>query len=251
LPAPAPSRVFAVAQTGTGMEPLLEDLREALAAQGHDLVDHALVEPGQFIYFPVFDLIRAAEADVLVLLMDADAQETFLGQVASADLGLTVLGLSTVRGQSRPYLQRYLQVAPSAAAAPRVVAWDPALDVDVNAAFAARTAQPMEPVAWTTYAAILSAFAAANEGVLHDPDALLAYLTQPEVDLDLGKTAPARYRAADGQLLQELYVVEAVPGAAWGRTPAQRTALARVVDVIDTGASEGIGPDEAGACAAP
>ncbi len=249
LGAEGPLRVFGVAQRGTGAEPLLDDLDAALAGEGYSSVGGALVDPGQFIYFPVFDAIRAAEPDVVVLLMDADAQETFLGQAASAGLDQRMLGMSTVAGQSRPYLQRYLQVAPEAAAAPRVVAWDPALDVDVNAAFTARTAQPMEPAAWTTYAAIRSAFAASRAGVLHDTDALLAYLTAPTTEVDVGKLEPARYRAADGQLLQELYLIEAVPGATWGRSPAQRTALARVIDVLEADLTEPIRPGTPAACA--
>jgi hypothetical protein len=160
---------------------------------------------------------------------------------------MPILGLSSVRGQSRSYLQRYLQVAPEAGAAPRVVAWDPAVDVPLNETFAARTSEPMEPIAWTTYAAIRSAFAASDAGVLHDTEALLAYLTDPETAVDVGKAAEARYRASDGQLLQELYVVEAVPGAPWGRTALQRTALARVVTVLDadaTAAPSSVGPSD-------
>jgi ABC-type branched-subunit amino acid transport system substrate-binding protein/ABC-type amino acid transport substrate-binding protein len=241
-----PVEVFAVVQRGSA-EAIASDLADALAARGHRLTGHVVVEPGAFIYFPAFDQVRASGADALALLLDADAQELFLGQAASADLGMPILGLSSVRGQSRSYLQRYLQVAPEAGAAPRVVAWDPAVDVPLNETFAARTSEPMEPIAWTTYAAIRSAFAASDAGVLHDTEALLAYLTDPETAVDVGKAAEARYRASDGQLLQELYVVEAVPGAQWGRTALQRTALARVVTVLDadaTAAPSSVGPSD-------
>lgn len=249
LTAPAPADVFTVVQRGS-LEAIATDLADALTARGHRSTGSVVVEPGAFIYFPVFDEVRASGADALVLLLDPDAQELFLGQAASADLGMPVFGLSTVRGQSRSYLQRYLQVAPEAGAAPRVVVWDPAVDVPLNETFAARTSEPMEAVAWTTYAAIRSAFAAARTGVLHDTEALLAYLTDPTTTVDVGKATEARFRASDGQLLQELYVVEAVPGAEWGRTATQRTALARVVAVIDADATAATAPASPSGCTA-
>ena len=209
------------------------------------------IDPGQFVFFPVFDAVRTAEADTLVLLMGPDAQELLMGQAASVGLDVAISGLSTVRGQSRPYVQRYLQVAPVAGAAPRVVVWDPSLPASINETFAARTGEPMEPAAWTTYAAVLSAFAAADAGVLHDTAALRAYLTDPNTAIDVGKDAAVRYRASDGQLLQELYVMEPVPGAAWGRTAAARTGIARVTDVLPAAATADAAGGAVEGCGAP
>ena len=251
LPTDVASRVFVAAERGTETEGLVEALGEQLAAAGGELVGSALVDPGQFIFFPVFDAVRAVGAEALVLLLGAEAQELFMGQAASIGLDVAIAGLSTVRGQTRPYVQRYLQVAPVAGAAPRVVVWDPALPAPVNEAFAARTAEPMEPAAWTTYAAIVSAFAAVEAGVLHDTGALRAYLTDPATNLDVGKDEPVRYRAADGQLLQELYVMEPVPDATWGRTAAARTATARIVDALPIAATSDALGDAAEGCGTP
>jgi len=237
LLAPTSARVFVVAERGTANEALVEVLAESVARHGGTWVGSALVEPGQFVYFPAFDQARAADADALVLLMAPDAQELFLGQVGANDRGVAMYGLSTIRGQSRPYLQRYLQVAPFGGAAPRVAAWDPALPTTINETFAARTSAPMEAAAWTTYAAILAAFAAAEAGVLHDADALVAYLTDPTTTLDLGKTTPVRFRGEDGQLLQELYLVAPVAGATWGRTATDRIAFAEVLGTLPADAS--------------
>ncbi len=244
-------RVFAVAERGTETEPLVEALAAQVVEAGGELVGSALVDPGQFIFFPVFDAIRASGADTLVLLMGPDAQELLMGQAASLDLDVTVAGLSTVRGQSRPYVQRYLQVAPDAGAAPRVVVWDPSVAATINEAFAARTGEPMEPAAWTTYAGIVSAFAAAEAGVLHDTAGMRAYLTDAATAIDVGKDAPVRYRASDGQLLQELYVMEPVPGATWGRTAAARTAIANVTDVVAIAATAAARGGAVEGCGAP
>jgi mxaJ protein len=237
LLAPSSHRVFVVAERGTETEPLVEALEESVARHGGTWAGSALVEPGQFVFFPVFDQARAADADALVLLMAPDAQELFLSQVGASDRGVAIHGWSTVRGQSRPYLQRYLQVAPFAGAAPRVAAWDPALPTAINETFAARTSAPMEPTAWTTYAAILAAFEAAEAGVLHDAEALVAYLTDPGTTLDLGKSTPVQFRAADGQLLQELYLVGPAAGATWGRTATDRIAFGEVLATLPADAT--------------
>ena len=60
-----------------------------------------------------------------------------------------------------------------------------------------------------------------------------------------------RYRAADGQLVQELYVMEPVPGATWGRTAAARIATARVVDALPIAATAGALGDAAVGCGTP
>jgi hypothetical protein len=127
-----------------------------------------------------------------------------------------------------------------------VAVWDPSLEVAVNETFPARTSEPMEATAWTTYAAILSAFAAAEAGVLHDTDALLAYLTDPATSIDAGKPEHVRFRAADHQMLQELFVVEPVPGATWGRTAAQRISIARVTATLDADATATLSVSESG-----
>lgn len=251
LPGDDAPAVFAVAERDTAMEVLPTSVQEGLQRHGGTLVGSALVDPGQFIYFPVFDAIRSSGADTVLLLMDPDAQEFFLGQAAAMNLGVRFVGLSTVRGQSRPYLQRYLQVAPGLGATPRMAVWDPALPTSVNEAFAARTSEPMEPVAWTTYAAILSMFAAAEAGVVHDTDALLRFLTEPTTQLDVGKETPARYRAADRQMLQDLYLVEVVPDAPWGRTAAARIATARVVGTVPLDATAAVVGGTSEECGAP
>jgi mxaJ protein len=241
LPDAAAQRTFAIAERGTHTEGLVEPLAERLAAAGGELVGSALVDPDQFIFFGEFEAIRAAGADALVLLMGAEAQERFMGQAGAARLDVVITGLGTIRGHSRPFLQRYLQVAREAGAGPRVVAWDPAVANDTNERFAARTGEPMEAAAWSTYAAILSAFAAAQADVLHDTAALLAFLTDASTRLEVGKGQLVRYRTEDGQMLQELYVVEADPEAPWGRTAAARTATARVVAVIPADATDAAG----------
>lgn len=248
-PAPEGQRLFVVAERGLASDAALASLERSWRDAGGASVDVASVEPGQFVYYPIVEEARAASADVVMLLMNSEGQEALLGQAGTLDADVVVSGLATVRGQSRTFLQRFLQVAPERGGAGRVVVWDPALPVELNETFAARTAEPMEPAAWTTYAAILVAFDAARAGVLDDPDALRTYLTDPDTLLDVGKERPVRFRVGDGEMIQELYVSEAIPGASWGRTASQRSSIALVASTLNPDAIFDTAGDEAGGCA--
>jgi ABC-type branched-subunit amino acid transport system substrate-binding protein len=239
--------IYVIAERGTDTEALLHFAAERASAFGVTLSGSALVEPGQFVYFPTLQAARATGAAALLLLMGPDAQEMLLGQLAMAGVSAEVAGLATIRGQSRNYLQRYLQVAPREGGMGRVSVWDPALDLPLNDTFVARTGTTMEPAAWTTFAAVASLLEARRMGA-RGTTAILAALTQGAT-WDVGKGEMVAFRAADGQLLQPLYQVSADPAGRWGRTAAERTSIARVTASLaaDTTAVA----ITAGACATP
>lgn len=228
-----PGRVFAVVEKGEYAEDLTAYVSEVLRAAGGSLAGSATVEPNQFVYYPLLEEIAAFGATTVLLLMNSDAQEVFMGQAASLLPTARLLGVSPVRGQSRPYLERFRQATPGVPTSPRVVAWDPAVDAQINETFSSRTGEPMEPAAWTTYAAIVVAFEAVKARALGSADALGEFLHGAATVLDLGDSEPATFRE-DGQLLRELYVIESAPGAAWGRSATSRTALAAVTHVVPT-----------------
>src|SRR5690606_3644034 len=202
--------VFVILEQGSGAEDLVEPLSRMLASTGGQLVGSSTVEPGQFVFFPVLQAIGEARADTVLMLMRTEAQELLMCQAPAVNPKALLLGLATVRRQSRPFLQRFSQVTPGGVTSPRVVVWDPAVDSPVNDTYTARTGEPMEPAAWTTYAAIVTAFQAAQAEALEDPDDLRAYLANPDPLLDVGKGSPVAFRASDGQMIQELYVVASV-----------------------------------------
>jgi len=181
--------------------------------------------------------------------MTSDSQEVLMGQAASLLPEATLLGVSPIRGQSRPYLERFRQVLPGTQSDPRVVVWDPAVDSAINTTFSSRTGEPMEPAAWTTYAAIALAYDAASADALDNAAELRDFLDDPDNMLDVGKSSAVSFRD-DGQMLQELYVITTDPEASWGRSAAARTALATVTDVVpqETSASASLA---AATCEAP
>src|SRR5690606_3864100 len=151
-------------------------LTELARDLGVELVGHTFVDEGQYVYYPIINELAGSDVDAVLLDMSAESQEVFLSQAATVAGLPQVLGVTPVRGQSRPYLHRLIQVAPAVATEPRVVVWDPALDSQLNTTFSARTGEPMEAAAWTTYAAVLIASQAAAAGSLESTEALRAYL---------------------------------------------------------------------------
>jgi mxaJ protein len=242
--------VFAIIERAEDVESIQAFVAEAVADAGKTLAGTAVVEPGQFVYFPLLIEAAATGADALLLLTSSDAQEAVMSQAPAVLPGAVLIGVSPVRGQSRPYVERFRQASAGAQLPPRVVVWDPAVDSALNQTFASRTSQPMEPAAWTTYAAILTTFAAARAGVLGSPEDLTAFLTDPETALDVGKGEPVRFRA-DGQMLQELYVITVDTEARWGRTAAARTALASVTEVVPPNATADAALPASSVCGPP
>jgi ABC-type branched-subunit amino acid transport system substrate-binding protein len=242
-------RLYAVVERGSDSAAFLEHLDQLVRAAGASLVGHTKVEPNQFVYYPVFTEIAAAGADSVLLALSAESQEAFLSQ-APADQ-YRYLGVTPLRGQSRPYLRRFAQVAPADASDPRVVAWDPALDSPVNGTFASRTGEPMEPTAWATYAAVVIAFRAAQLGELSSTDALRAFISRPGALPDIGKGDDVTFRTEDGQMLQDLYEIVVDTEANWGRTAAARTAVAHVTSVIPADVSAAARSAQPSACEAP
>src|SRR5690606_16100353 len=119
-------------EEGPETEEQIERLSSDAESVNIDLVGSAVVAPGQFVFYPILDEIEKTAADAVLLLIGADAQEQPLSQAASPENTTSFFGISGLREQTPPHLQRYLQVAPELATQPRVVAWDPAAALQVN-----------------------------------------------------------------------------------------------------------------------
>jgi ABC-type branched-subunit amino acid transport system substrate-binding protein/ABC-type amino acid transport substrate-binding protein len=243
------TRVHAVVERGSDSDALVELLIELAQESGATVVGHTVVEPNQFVYYPVFQEFATSGADTVLLVLSAESQEAFLSQAPPEQF--LYLGVTPLRGQSRPYLQRFSQVAPGSATDPRVVAWDPALESPINSTFSSRTGEPLEPTAWATYAAVVIAFQASQAGEFDSPAALGSFLSRPGALPDIGKSDSTVFRPEDGQMLQELYVISVDPAASWGRSAATRTALAQVMAVVPAEVSASARLEVPMSCEAP
>ncbi len=242
----------------------LQRARQASRRSGDgSVVGTAAAKPGETIYYDIIDAIRAADPDTVVLLLPPKEQGLLLSELPPEGLRATVTGPLPMFAQNRVFEQRLHEDDAAASAGPRVLAWDPSLDGAAASAleseFEGRTGQPMGSAAWATYAAIeiVTQAAAATQGA--DPAALVRYLAEPSSTFDVGKRVALSFRPWDHQLRQPLYVVTMNPDAAWGPTPSDQVALARVVATVprataagDNAAATldtlGDGPGTAGRC---
>lgn len=228
---PAPMRWFVVAERPHAHDDSVQDLLDAVVAGGGAPVGSTIVETGQFLYFDTFAAIDEAAADAVLLIMNEEQQELFLSQADAEDPRWVVTGLPTLRSQSRAFLQRFLQVSRSLTRTPRVAAWDPSLDAEINDRFASRTAEPMGGASWATYAAFTLAFEAAERGAGRNASSLIASWLDA-TGLDVAKNDPAYLLSSTMQIASTTYLVAPVDDAPWGRSPAEKTATARIVGSV-------------------
>lgn len=227
-------------------ETFSEYVRMTLAAEIPDsrVLGTSAVEPGQLGYRSEIRAIRDAAPDVVLLHVGAADLIAFYGQFEGQVIGATVTNVPSVQAQTREFLYRLGQTAPTSATAPRPMLWEAGLvegDAgSINEAYRSRTGELMEASAWAAYAAILLTFEAASAGAAADTGSLIEFLTNTNMTFDLGKGVGLSFRHWDHQLRQPLYMVQVNPDAPWGRRASSRLEIAEVLGVIpDAQSSEG------------
>ena len=229
---------FVVFEAGTSGDVLHERLATTLERLGDSgrVVGSARVEPRQFVFFDVLDQIRAADAGAVLVVLGTESTDQFLVQYEMMGLEASLGIVPTQFAQTRDVALRYRQSAPRSGAGARPALWDTTLEsygaADLNERYTSRNADPMESAAWSTYAAVMSVYAAARAGAAFDAEALVAFLTDPATEIDLGKGPGTSFRAWDNQLRQPLYLVQVDPDASWGSAVSTRVALASVVGQV-------------------
>lgn len=182
---------------------------------GEAAVSPALVEPQAALA-----AIERARADVVLMLLEPAEQLEFLRAYEAAGLEPAVTGFPYPAAQTRTFFAASVSAAPRAGVGYRATSWEATLDAygarELNARFAARWGQPMDPPAWAAYQAVKilyeAALAAGTEG-----SALVEYLESPLAVFDVWKGIGVTFRPWDHQLRQSLFLVKIDPEAetAW------------------------------------
>lgn len=172
----------------------------------------SVVSPGNRTFGAAITAIRRANPDVVVLLLDPEAQLAFLAQYESATLDVPVTGFPDAAAQTRAFFAAARGVAPQAGSGHRATAWEATLDSygarELNSRFTARWNRPMEAPAWTAYQAVKILYEAAlAKSTLNGPD-LITHLENPQTVFDVWKGIAASFRPWDHQLRQSLYLVK-------------------------------------------
>lgn len=199
------------------------------------LVGSASVVPEQPVYFNELEAIRQANADVILLLLEAKDQIAFLAQQQEVQLNVAIAPFPDPVTQTRDYLSavRYRAQADSAH---RVQVWETTLEnhgaATLNDRFTSRWGEPMDPPAWTAYQAvnILTEAIAATQTL--ESSVLIPYLESPQAVFNIRKGGGTSFRSWDHQLRQPLYVIEIDSQAKWGIELSQKLAIANLLQEL-------------------
>lgn len=214
---------------------------------GAAVVGTAAVSHEQPAYVAEIEAAREAGADLIVLLLDAPDQIAFLGQLESLGAEIDAAPFPDPVTQLREYISAASFRTGGAGVTYRLAPWEATLEAhgadELNARFASRWGDPMDPPAWAAYETVRLLYGAARQAGSTDPEALAAQLASGEPGFDLHKGPALAFRAGDHQLLQPLYAVRVDPDAPWGVTAGQRTAVASLAGVLPRGI-DGVDPTE-------
>lgn len=214
------NRWFIVHEDAEAGAALHQRALKALRQLGTEVVGAAAVIPGQPAYLGELEAAREADADVILLLLEAQDQIAFLSQQESVGLDMAVAPFPDPVTQTINYHATVQYRAGKAGSGYRAALWDTTLTAhgakDLNERFMSRWGKPMDPPAWAAYQAVKLFTEAVIATRTLDSATLIAYLESPAAVFDIQKGPETSFRAWDHQLRQPLYIVEATPGAEWG-----------------------------------
>jgi ABC-type branched-subunit amino acid transport system substrate-binding protein len=224
-------RIFFVASDTAAQEARYQLAAAALSRyhpEGKE-AGRAITEPGQALYLNVFDAVRDSGADAVVLLFEPAEQLVFLGQYGLLDLNVRVIGFPDLLAQTRDFHRTVSKEVPSGMADARIAIWDEDLEWaaarELNQSFFGRWGRPMEPSAWTAYAAVELLAQAAGATGSTQADSLADHLAGG-AKFGLQKEVAVYFRQQDRQLIQLLYLVEATDSDVFAATRSQTISLA-------------------------
>lgn len=187
----------------------------ALHSQGASIVGTSVVAPGQPNYVPALVAASQSQPDALLLLLEAPAQLTLLGQYAPPGLGADVILYPNGASQTRQFYANALYYSPDAVSGDMIALWEATIAQGaaghLNGRFLQRFGQGMDPPAWATYVALKLLVEAAIETGSEEAAAWSVYLLDPATEIDVLKGPGTSFRQWDHQLRQPLYAVALNP----------------------------------------
>jgi ABC-type branched-subunit amino acid transport system substrate-binding protein len=187
--------------------------KKMLKSRGSNEVGSTAVPANEPIYTGVFEDIKKAEPDLVVLLLEPTEQLTFSGQYETSGLSAATIGYPAPSAQTRKFYSSSLRNAPKTAVKHRHIAsWEATLSDNgaqrLNLRFLGRFGQAMDPSAWAAYMGIkILAEAATKTGSTKSTD-LIKYMENPQTTFDIDKGAGTSFRSWNHQMRQPLYLVK-------------------------------------------
>ncbi|HEX7005488.1 MAG TPA: ABC transporter substrate-binding protein [Trueperaceae bacterium] len=222
---------FLVYEESPAGEALKEHLKDAL--QGS-----LAAPPSQFVYTDIIEKTVESAADAVLLALAPAEQELFLSQYPKDEEAPIVVLVPRTRAQTRNFLRRFADVS-ALGALVRPATWDPALSegdgAELNEAFLARQAAPMDPPAWTTFAAVMIFLQAVSDNADLSGESLAQYLESPDQSFELGKGVGLSFRPWNHQLRQPIYLVRPRAKAEWDIDPRAQAQFGEIVGQVPSG----------------
>lgn len=169
------------------------------------------------VYHEAVEVIRRAEPQVVLLLLDAQAQLDFLGHYAAAGLESTIIGFPYPVTQTRDFLIASKDVAPQGVSSYHAALWEATLAAHgargLNERFFERWGTPMDSPAWAAYQSVKIMSKAISVVDTVGGTELAEYLKSPRATFDVQKGTGSSFSPWDHQLSQPLYLVRGNPVA--------------------------------------
>ncbi|HTN61124.1 MAG TPA: ABC transporter substrate-binding protein [Devosia sp.] len=216
-------RWFVVHEDSESGTALLQRAKIALTRAGAgEVVGAASVPTGKLLYTDEIAAAGSSGADVVVLLLDDADQIAFLSQQEQASLKLASLTLPRTLTQTRDYIAAARYRAPTTNPTHRIALWETTMTGngagDFNDRFRAQYGEPADPTAWSAYHAIKIITDTVQAIGTTEPDAVIAYLENPDTTFDLLKGPGVSFRPWDHQLRQPLYAIKVDQESQWSRS---------------------------------
>ncbi len=163
----------------------------------------------------LIDQIERSDADLLMLLLEADEQLEVMAALEAAGFGTQVAGYPYPATQTREYYLTLREIAPSIDHY-RAALWEPTIDTSGAIEFNLRhrnrwDGQTMDGPSWAGYHAVKVLYDASAFGNTTVGSELIDYLRSPNAVIDLHKLLAGSFRPWDHQLRQSLYLTFVEP----------------------------------------
>lgn len=169
------------------------------------------VEPGNVATSAALHAIERDAPDVVVLLLSAEDQLSFVKAYDAAGIKALVTGFPYAAAQTRTFYKAWQSAAGQADAMYRAEAWDAKLPsfgaVQLNARFQKRWNRPMDAASWAAFMAFQILYNTFTSGAARTPAAIHGYFEKPGTVFDVWKGVGTSFRPWNHQLRQALYLI--------------------------------------------
>ena len=200
---------------------LLARAQVAAEKAGATLNSSTSVTPALATYYEEVDAIKAANVDVVLVLLQAFDQFNFMLQLEEAGVVVPLLSFPHTITQTRDFIAAARYRLPVVNPVRRVALWEttnPAADAHAfNEKIRAQWGEGADPTAWASYHAVKIILDTVMATGSVEADAWIDYLERPDTSFEVLKGAGVSFRPWDHQLRQPLYGLSVDQEADWDR----------------------------------